>query len=135
MEKLEQLMQVYHMVYLVCLFFLLIFLAVSIFLSVKWKVWEAIGILSGRTAVRAIRRGKLKKESGRQEKKSQAPKIQQEQTILLEQGEQTMVLDSGEKGEHFGITEQLADEQREVSAYGGMLVLEEIKEIHSQERV
>lgn len=138
MERLEQLMQIYHTVYLVCLLFLLIFGGVTVFLAFKWRIWEAVGILSGRNAMKALKKGSVIKEARKSREMAAVPaetpsvltmpSKSETMSSAMPASEHTMVL-SG-----FGVTENLQT-SRPDSAGEGMQILEEIMDIHTQERV
>lgn len=132
MERLEQLMQIYHTVYLVCLLFLLIFGGVTIFLAFKWRIWEAVGILSGRKAMKALKKGSVIKEAHKSREmqvvSAETPPVYQELPAHSAASEYTMMLSS------FGVTQKLQTSNPD-NAGEGMQILEEIMDIHTQERV
>lgn len=208
MEKLEQTMQLYHIIYVGCLVITLLLVTITIVLAIRWKIWEAVGILSGKVVTKAVadvgKEKKQRKESTTfnsaqgdateklwyREAQSGPPLggvpvqggqstvvLQQEQnatvllqaepvnaTVLLQPENQnsangTVVLDANNENfgktenlladqnaengtvvlnadnENFGRTEHLMDEAPIQQNVWQMQILDEIMEIHSQEKM
>lgn len=205
MEKLEQMMQVYHGIYLGCLAVMLLFLVIAVILFLRWRIWEAVGILTGRTAEKAISTGRVReadrKENRKNSQKKKSGKVSQggaterlwyreasreqepaarQNTVLLETENQAqearqtgrgtvLLANSDNNGQNFGRTEYL-DNAANATAVPGrngmdtvllsgssegnfgrteyldemhgsspgdweMQILDEIVEVHSQERM
>lgn len=139
MEQLENMMEIYHLIYIVCLFAMLLFLVITVILFIKWRVWEAVGILSGKTAVKAINSGHVKKHHKKKKSKELKiinvnPEVETEKLWYREahQDNSTVVL-SMEQGEHFGATEHLEDEEKMIDC--GIIILDEVIGVNSLERI
>ncbi len=131
MEQLENMMEIYHLLYIVCLFVMLLFLVITVILFIRWKVWEAVGILSGRTAIKAIHI----KKSFEPKIINVSPEVETEKLWYREahQENSTVVLNV-DQGEHFGATEQLEnDGENRIDC--GMIILDEVIAINSGERM
>lgn len=62
MEKIEQMISLYHTIFVCCLVMMILFLLIAVILFFGWRIRPAIGILTGRGAEKAIT-APLKKEN------------------------------------------------------------------------
>lgn len=132
MEQLENMMEIYHLLYIVCLFAMLLFLVITVILFIRWRAWEAVGILSGRTAIKAIHSGHKSKEP---KIINVTPEVETEKLWYREahQENSTVVLNV-DQGEHFGATEQLENDGENILDCG-MIILDEVIAVNSGERM
>lgn len=138
MEQLERIMRLYHSIYLIAITGMIVIGVLTIILFIRWRIWEAIGILTGRTAMRAISSGQIKivmqGNSVVNEDKTEKLWFREAQTttISVDTGEKT-VTGAGES-DNFGVTEHLEFCPPKRSNLK-MQILDEIIEIHSEERI
>lgn len=143
MEKVEQMINLYHTIFVCCLVVMILFLIIAVILFFGWRIRPAIGILTGRRTEKAITAPRQKEKNKRRTNTSgerenclyqltgddNGSTNDDNKTIILCGQEKTMQL-SGQA------TSLLADGKiYENAGEMKMKILEVIMEIHSKERI
>lgn len=142
MERIEQMINLYHTIFVCCLVIMILFLFIAVILFFGWRIRPAIGILTGREAEKAItapRQKENKKRRMRQaEKREYCPHRLTGDDNVSTDGNKTVMLCGQEKTMRLNgqATSLLACGEGYGNAVGMQMNILDIKmEVHSKERI